>query len=272
MKIQIKPEYLNNDFYTITPINQQQVQVFCSDFQLSPTSTSIISFTPTSKIVNANKKLMISIPSYTNLIDIDYIKEVFFIIKNEINKDFFKEITMLGEQHRNNQELKFDVIPLDIKKDSIYLGDGIYNRLNNACNYLASKNGIGPAEWLISNGKTYNHLLSFMLNMNLVYNKNGQLMINNKPFFIDESITDDILLIGRKNTVNQPGVHCYILTDSNDNILFNEIISSGMNKSLLMYYAMEDIGSHSYLQYFKINTTNLAYQRYKKIKKIELNI
>jgi len=266
----IKPEIFDNNFFTVKYINQPQGSISYVDFQVTPSLNSFLPASMSPIVMSKNIKLkQLVIPVNFYSIDTDLFWSIYYTIINEIKREFFKKITVLGEQNRNNQDINFDIIPRNIKKNNQDVGNSILNRLNNASNYLAFQGRIGPAQWLISNKETYNHLLSFMIDLNLTYNKDNHLMINNMSFFVDELVDDDIILVGRKNTVQQPGVHCFILTDEQGNIQFHEISNSMNYNNLIMYFAIEDFGIQPYLQYFKIHTTDLAYQRYKKLNKIK---
>lgn len=266
----INADLFENPFYTVKPINQPTAQVSYVDFVWAPptNSSNFGTITPSimSKTINV-KKLVIPIDPYLNYkIEPLYL---YNLIKNEINKDFFSVVTNLGEQHRK-LDLKFDIIIRDIKKTNKNVGRVIISRLNMTSSYIATQSRIGPAHWFTANSKTYNYILSHLQDEVLTYNQDMIPMIGTTPFIINDSIDDDIILVGRKNKIDSSGVHCFILTNEQKSIEFQEIMNTGFyNKDLVMYYAMEDIGNSSYKQYMKINTETLAYERYKKLKRIE---
>jgi hypothetical protein len=270
----INASLFENPFYTVTPINQPTAQISYIDFAYSPTSSNtftnspsnLITISPTfiSKIIKV-KQLIIPLNPYIE-------PEPFYlynIIKNEINKDYFNRITVLGEQHRK-LDLNFDIIIREIEKTTHNVGRVIINRLNMTNSYIASQGRIGPAHWITANKKTYNMILSYLKNEDLVYNQSMIPMIGNIPFIINDAIADDIILIGRKNDIKQPGVHCFILVNEQKNIEFQEISNMSIyNTNLVLYYALEEFGNQPFTQYMKIDTENLASKRYKKLKRIE---
>ena len=279
----IETKLFNNDFYEIKGIKDTNFNINYVDLQGTlnsiPTSTyqglplyqhmsqslnNMQTLTVYSKNIKL-KQLFIEIDPLINFIDSNFL--ICQQIKYEIDKEFFKLVTNLGTQHRDI-DLKFDLTDrqLDKSTDKYEL---IIARLMNASNYIATQGRIGPGQWIVSNGKNYNSILNHIKNINLLY-KNNNLIIRDKPFIINDLIDDDAIIIGRKNKIDQPGVHCFLLTDENDNIIFTEILNPmSYKKTLIVQYAIESIGNQSYLQYFRINTKDISYYRYKKLQKIK---
>jgi len=283
----IKTEYLKNDFYTVIPINQTQSVFNTVDFQISNPTPTAPSTLYTSKLstlstlsttvitTNVSLKPLI-IPISANFNNINQNLNIYSIIKKHIDEEFFKKLTEFGEIHRN-LDIKFDLYIKDTdnidKYNSIINayqdGQKILNKITNASHYIASQGRVGPGQWIIGNRKTYNYLLKYMSDINLTYNSNNQLMIGKSPFIINNTIEDDIVLVGRKNLIDQPGIHCVILTDNNGCIDIKKASNSfSMTANLMLYYALVEVGSQPFLQYFKMNTKSLSYYRYKKLEKI----
>jgi hypothetical protein len=262
----IESKLFNNDFYEVKGVNTQTPTISFIGFQSSPNANSnfgTISLNLYNKTFNL-KQLKITVPIFLNFNDIKDVYLVYQQIKIEINKEYFKKITDLGEQHRNI-DLKFDITNRQLNKGNI-----IIPRLLSASNYIATQGRIGPAQWIVSNKKTYNFFLSYLKD-NLSYDQNNNLIIGNMKWIINNFIDDDIALLGRKNKLDGPGASCFFLTDDKDNIIFTEIINSpySRKRDFIIHYAVEDFGNQSYLQYFKINTKDISYYRYKKLLKIK---
>lgn len=261
----INLEILKNNFYSVNCAKNINNTISFIDFTTTSTTISPNIF---QKNFTLNK-LSISLGNsykynyYNNQINFQY--SLYNQIRNELNKVFFEKITKLGELHRRG-DIKFD---LDIKDKSENMGRRIYSRLLNVSNYIATQGRIGPAQWFVSNTKTYNYVLSNLIDMTLNYNSSNELMIGNTPYIINDLVDDDVILLGRQNKMDTAGVHCFILSDDNNNIDVQQITYPTGDSELIMFYAIEDIGLHSEYQFFKINTRSLSYYRYKKLEKIK---
>jgi len=267
----IESKLFKNDFYEVKGVNTQKCSISFVDFQYSapPTNSNWGTISPNSYNKTFNlKQLKITVPSFLNFNDIKDVYLIYQTIKHQIDKEYFKKITDLGEQHRINGDIKIDITHRQLDK-----GDPhriIFSRLINASNYLATEGRIGPAQWITSNKKTYNFFLSYLKDINLSYDQNNNLIIGNIKYIINDLIDDDIVLLGRNNNIDGPGVRCFFLTDERDNLIINEIMNpASMNKDLIIHYAVEDFGAQPHLQYFKINTKDISYYRYLKLKKIK---
>lgn len=271
----IKVELFENTFYTVIPTNNNTSQIAYVDFAFSnsPTnnwgSTSSSTNYPTisanvmSQTINV-QQLIIPIDRYIPQYNIPHI--LYETIKKEIDKEFFRKVTILSEQHRNL--IKFDMIIEEMKKTTNDISKAIISRFHRISSHIATEGRIGPAHWFTSNSKTYNYILSYLQDEHITYNQDMIPMFGSTPFIINDFIDDDIILVGRKNSLEQPDTKCFILVDDQKNVLFHEISHIGFHNNLVMYYTIEDIGQ-AHLQYFKMDTETLATKRYKKLKKIE---
>lgn len=264
----IKPDSLKNDFYIVKPMNNTVGTISFVDFVYSTSTVQ-------PNIFNKNiqlHKLEISISKYLNISEMQYVNYIYSIIKKEIDNEYFKKITELGEKNRFNAPV--NRLDIDISKmRTEYNGDfgTVSRRITSNCitssNFIAVNGRCGNAHWITSNIKTYNYLINYL---DSSYNNDNKINIGNIQYIINDSVDDDILLLGRKNTIDQSGAHCFILTDDDGYILFNEYINAGdhFNKNYVIYYAIEDIGISPELQYLKLNTRSLSYYRRKKLEKI----
>jgi hypothetical protein len=267
----IKAELFDNKFYIVKGVNKHKINVKFIDLQRSSFSISPQIF---SKNINLHN-LDIIIEENVLLDRTNDIQKTYFLynyIKNEINKAYFKIITELGEKNRINAPMnKLDIINIqNINDDSSSISKKVYSKLISASNYIASEGRLGPAQWLVSNNNTYKYILNYLLDMNLSYDTNDNLLIGNIPYIIDDLIDDDIILIGRKNNIDQPGVICTILTDENDNIITQEYSNiSFYQKTLSIFFSVDDIGINQKHQFLKINTRSIGYYRAKKLQRIK---
>ena len=267
----INVQIFKNDYYSVNPVKKINNTLSFIDFNTSipqPTSASYPTITPNIYQKNFTlNKLSISIGnSYkynNNQINFQYF--LYDQIKNELNKVFFNKITKLGELHRSG-DVNFDISNISNNEKS---GKRIYARLLNANNYIAAQGRFGPAQWIISNTKTYNYILSQLIDLTLNYNSSSQLLIGNAPYIINDLIDDDIILLGRQNQMESSGVHSFLLCDNNGNIELQLITYSTGDSEVQLYYGIEDIGLHPEYQFMKINTRSISYYRYKKLEKIK---
>ena len=196
-----------------------------------------------------------------------YIKSV---ISDEITNKFIPIVLELGNKNREklkndlpNRLNKFDIFVDKIikefsqekfnKEDKIMRR--IYGNFLNASNYITNNGRYGPANFFISNHKNYNDTNKYIKD------------INNIKYEINNSIKDDIIIVGRKNSVENNGIHCFIYSDNDKNIIFNKI-ETPYNISYVIYYTIEEIGSYAENQYLTLHTKDITYYRKEKIKKI----
>lgn len=275
----INTKYLENDIYSITNSKKITASLSYIDFSytappptLNVSSSSYGMVSPGVYVKNIQlKRLEISINNYCNT---NNTEQIFNIIKHEINKDVYKMITQLGEKSRIEIPSNISDFNLKILKEKYKdrLSRAILSKFISLSNYIGNQGRIGPAQYAISNFKTYNYILNNLDPIDLSYDKSGNFFIDNghTPYLIDDLIDDDIIIFGRKNSNNQSGVHCAILTDDNNDIIFQEISSFGeINKSLIMFYDVFYIGNNPEYQYIKINTRTIGYYRNKKLQRIK---
>lgn len=277
-KPKIKPEILDNNFYAIRSTNSDVTNVMFVDFQYqsSTSTTSTILTNPFAPTSASSYPTTIGPNIFQKTIKVQpltlFVKDLSLEnIRNEINKEFFKVATDLGKKNREESQMRFDINVNEIRKKGIAVDRGIIAKFNNVSNYIATQGRIGPSQYLVSNSKTYAYILKYINNHNnIVFNPDGNLMIGNMPYVIDNNIEDDIILLGRKNSMEQPGVHCIILTDNDGHIHFNETYDPQMiNNKVTLYYTMIDLGFHPQYHFFVINTRDIAYYRNLKLKRIK---
>ena len=279
----IKLNELENDLYTIKESKSKNFSMVFVDFQYPGYNSSLgsSSGSPYQQTISPNvftKYVSLnSLIFQTNNLTIDD-------IKYEINKEFIKKITELGEQNRefapktspttskfdiNIEQMKMNIIDSKNVTQSAWISRKIITKILNITNYIAINGRIGPAQWLISNSKTYHYILENLGNVNFLM-KNNILNLGNMPYIINELVENDIILLGRKNNIDSPGVHCIILTDDDGYILFNEISYPDKDyTNLTMYCSVVNVGFYPYYQYFKTNTRDIKYYRNMKLQKIK---
>ena len=189
-----------------------------------------------------------------------------------MNKDYIQKISELGDQHREMQlglNRKFDINVHDMRKRGMTPDRGIIAKFNNASNLIATEGRIGPAQFIVSNSKTYKYILSFIGGMQYLY-KGNELWIGNMPYIINESVEDDKILLGRKNQIDQPGTHCLIMVDDGGYIQFQKMVNpDNFDTKLVMYYCIDNVGFHTYYQIMKLDTRDIAYYRNLKLQRIK---
>jgi hypothetical protein len=278
-KINIK--YLENDIYSIISSKNITSSISYIDFsytQPQPTlnassSSAYGTVSPNVYLKNIQLKRL-EIPINTFLCNTNNTEQIFNIIKHEINKDAYKMITLLGEKSRITMPTNLSDFNIKKLKDKYNdrLSRSIIAKFISLSNYIANNGRIVPAQYVISNFKTYNYILNNLDPIDLTYDKKGNFFIDNghTPYLIDDLIDDDIIIFGRKTQNDQSGVHCAILTDENNDIIFQEVKSfDNFNNKLIMFYEVFDIGKNPEYQYIKINTRTLEYYRNKKLQRIK---
>lgn len=263
---QIKIDFYDNDLFAIKNIENNETTISFIDFQYSnlnstgsSNSSSSYPMTISPNIYNKTYKLEpLIFNSYINYNNLPQ------EIGLEIQKKFIKKIAELGEQNRKNMPKQIDI---DVEKITKDISRTIISKIVSAGNYIAVEGRIGPAQWLISNQGTYNYICKYLSDVPSLF-ENGVTKIGNMTYSVNNLVEDDIILMGRKNNINQPGIHCLIQSSNDKYINFYEEYSP-YNKRLLMNFSIIDIGFHPYTQYFKINTRSLAYNRNKKLQRIK---
>jgi len=279
----IKVELFDNNYYIVKGVNNITSNISYVDFTISqpiismglvssPMSVSPNIFTKTIQL----HRLDIPVNKFKNIDDLQETHTIYKYIKNAINKEYFKIISELGEKNRIDSPISFfdifiDKLRKETETDIPSIGRRIYSKFVSAGSYISSNGRIGPAQWLISNIKTYNYIINYLdMDLNIVHDNKGNLLIGNMPYFVEESVYDDIILIGRKNNTSQPGIHCNILTDNDGYIIIQENVNIGYyQKMLSVFFSVDDIGITPQTQFLKINTRSLGYYRYKKLQRIK---
>lgn len=298
----IKAELFNNNLYTVSKVNDHIISISYLDYLYSqPTTTHTTTFNYQSNVLDLFKaihlkpilsgmasvglnvynktihlnKLDIPIDRGIDINNISNTYNIFNTIRNEINKEFIKKVTKLGQAHRKSESFsdRLDIIVSDIKKkNENEIGRKIISKLISNSSFIAVEGRIGPSHWYICNSKTYSYIIKYIGNsVNLVYNKDNQIMIDSTPFIINNLVEDGIIITGRKNNLDQTGVHCLILTDSDGYIDFFETASPNFGRlnQLIMHCAIIDIGLQPETQYLNIKTRSIGYYRSEKLKKIK---
>ena len=269
----IKTELFDNKFYIVKGVNNKANIQFV-DLQKTSSQQGQISPQIFTKNIQLHR-LDIPVSINANINDLQETYILYNHIKNEINKEYFKLITELGEKNRIDAPMNhFDISITKLKE--IYpnhdIGKIIISKFISSSNYIATEGRIGPARWITSNNKTYKYILDNLLDSTYLDNN---LLIGNIPYIINDAIDDDIILLGRKNTISQPGVFCTILTDENGYIIIQEHFNyqdynPGIyQKTLSIYYSVDEIGFNPKTQFLKLNTKSLGYYRAKKLQRIK---
>lgn len=149
------------------------------------------------------------------------------------------------------------------------LGEIFLSKIFNGVQYIAVNSRRGPAHWAVVNKKTFNKLYQHMTEMKLTFDKNNNLLINNTQLIVEDSINDDEILLGRINQLNEGGIGVFLLADDDYNLsIYEQMNPASLNSDFIIYYGVEELGNNPETNYLKINTTNIAEQRYLKLKKI----
>jgi hypothetical protein len=170
---------------------------------------------------------------------------------------------------------EFDITLKDIKGSKQNHSHKIQNKLNLLKGNIGFKGRLGPANFLISNHKVFRYLCEQADSMTFSSKDKNLYTLDNMNYIVDQNIPDDIMIAGRKNNTQQPGIHCLILTDKNGFIdidrheITYQCFPPEKRVDYAIQYAIVDVGSEPELQYYTINTTDISYIRYKKLKKIK---
>jgi hypothetical protein len=276
----IKPEYFETELFKIKETKEDKLSIMFVDFQYSSPATNSQNNYPTissgvfTKYVTLDS-MAITIPSEGSSLSFSPtgpLVNISDMLLDELNKKFIEIISDLGEKNRELAHIKnFDINISDMKKKQMDISRGIIAKIHNISNYIATQGRIGPAQYIISNYKTYSYILKYLGNVNILF-KNNELWIGNIKYIIDinNNVEEDTILIGRKNSIDQPGVHCLILTDENGDILFDEFVEPiNYTKTYIMYYKIVELGFHPQSQYYKIKTRDITYYRNLKLQRIK---
>jgi len=271
---------LDNDMFTISPVNELRCQISYMSYNSNATQHIIPSSNtyPSQLSINLNSKI-ISLKRISFSINRNYTEDqinsyVKSIVKTELRSKFIPIILELGNKNifNINSDTKkidnFDIIIDKIeKKHSQEIGNkkndkirnDICSKINISSSYIAINGRIGPANFYLSNSKTHNFLNKYLYDGNKV------------KYEIDNSIKESCIIIGRKNTIDNNGVHCFIYSDNKKNIIFDKT-ETPYSTDYSFYYSIESIGSSSENQYLSLHTKSISQYRLEKIKKINESI
>jgi hypothetical protein len=140
-------------------------------------------------------------------------------------------------------------------------------KLNNASNFIATEGRVGPAQYLVTNGNlasVIQDVAGYTLNpVKANLNANGQLFpmgnVGNISIYVDpyQRWDDNRIFLGRKNSVEQPGLVFvpYLMAQS------IQLISEATWAPRMMIrsrYAVADIGFFPWKQFMTIRVTDTA--------------
>jgi hypothetical protein len=256
----IKIKDIENELFTINGVNNHIVEINHIDFvqTTSIPNIQIQNIYPTIITPVVYRKQVNLTPLHVN-VKYNTIDD----IKQELTKKFIIKITELGKKHREKSEIK-NKLDIDIKK--LESRKIISKFISNGSN-ITVQGRIGPGQFLISNSNTYKDILKRLVedDINITYNDKLQLTLTTLTYFIDNSVEDDIVLMGRKNKIDTPGVHCSIEIDENGFIKFKEC----QENIIKLFYSIYDIGYNPEYQYYAIFIRDILYIRNKKLNKIK---
>jgi len=289
MNKKINLSELENDMFTIFPVNSLMPQISYLDTNFSnmttPSSSTMGAINESiypntfavnmcSKNINLNKfNFTITNNIYTDEQLTIHIKS---IINNEMRSKFIPIILELGNKNREN--LKNDIKKIDIydiileEIDKKYsqesysdkpkkIKNNICSRITAAGSYIAVAGRIGPPNFYVSNSKTKNFLYKYIYDLNRV------------KYEIDNSLKEDCVILGRTNQIHNDGVgvHCFVFVDEQKNIVFDKI-ETPIETKYTFHYTIVPIGSTVESQYLTLHTQSLSDYRREKIKKINYSI
>ena len=140
-------------------------------------------------------------------------------------------------------------------------------KINNASNFIATEGRVGPAQYLVTNGNlasVIQDVAGYTVNpVKANVNANGQLFpmgsIGNISIYVDpyQRWDDNRIFLGRKNSVEQPGLVFvpYLMAQS------IQLISEATWAPRMLIrsrYAVADIGFFPWKQFMTINVTDTA--------------
>jgi len=194
---------LENHLYPILSTDQTDINMLFIDFKNNNTEDE---YHPLD--IFTKKIILKTIP-------VDIINDDIEIsIYNHLNLEFVQIIRDEAIKNRNNTLSIIENFDINIEKSPVdQLNKFISVKLFNCCNYIATDGRIGPSQYIITSQKTNDYF----------FDKMGDSMFNlNKKFFIDKNLSDDEIIFGRKNDIDQPGVSLIINENSFDNIIYDD--------------------------------------------------
>ena len=218
----------------------------------------------------------------------DIVQKLESVLVNEltqtISKQIIAKVTELADKNRIAHTTPKDasgVSKFDFNVDS-YLAIGaatpggetthsiqrkLIAKLNNASNFIATEGRVGPAQYLVTNGNlasVIQDVAGYTLNpVKANLNANGQLFpmgnVGNISIYVDpyQRWDDNRIFLGRKNTVEQPGLVFvpYLMAQS------IQLISEATWAPRMLIrsrYAVADIGFFPWKQFMSILVTDTA--------------
>lgn len=288
----IKPELFENKLFTIKGTPNYTTTVSFIDFQMSnqsgwntvagnsfgslslqnvlpPTPTiSTISSNVFQKTFNLNNKIEFNVSNSTLFkLNPEDIKKI-------ITNKFIEKITELGKYNResNIENQKYNISITKLKKEvkeSYTIARKIISKILMSGNNIAMNGRIGPAQYLISNSKTYDYIMNYLTHIEIIYDNNN-VKIGNMIYYVDDAVQDDVIVFGRKNKIEQTGVHCLILTDDEGYVQYQQINNPySLSTKFVLFYEIIDVGFTPEKQYMTIDTRDISYKRFKKLERIK---
>jgi len=267
---------LENEFFSVNKTNEQKSVIHFVDYnnQTQP-STSIY---PASIGVNIYNKsitlnnLYIS-TNTTNISQEQLNNHVKNIINVKLFEEFIPKLYNLAEKHRKYSNInRLDISIRKLKNK--YANDvdinnkiirNIYSKITSSCIYIATQGRIGPGSFIIFNNNVSNKIYR-------IISETNDSMLHNKIYpYVTDLIKSDVIILGRKNKIDQPGIHAIILTDDKGNIEFKQIDTPHGNK-YVCHFVIEECGFTPETQYIMIDTKDISDYRREKINKINESI
>jgi len=217
----------------------------------------------------------------------DIVQKLESVLINELTQTISKQIVMkiqeLGEENRashtapkdanGNSKFDFDVDAYTDVSGSAPGGETYHSiqrklvaKINNASNFIATDGRVGPAQYLVTNGNIASILqdvAGYTLNpANLSkMNTNGQLYpmgnIGNIAIYVDPYMRwdDNRIFLGRKNSVDQPGLIFipYLMAQS---ISLISEATWAPRMLIRSRYAISDVGFFPWKQFMSIKVTD----------------
>jgi hypothetical protein len=215
----------------------------------------------------------------------DIVQKLESVLINELSQTISKEIVesvkRLAELNRNSHTCpkvgttsKFD---FDVDNYFLALAPGgetthsaqrkLLSKVNNASNYIANEGRVGPAQYIVTNGNlasVIQDIAGYVLNpvvggSNL--NTNGQLYpvgkVGNMTLYVDPYMRwdDNRIFLGRKNSVDQPGLLFlpYLMAQS---ISLISEATWAPRMLIRSRYAVADVGFFPEKQFMAIHVTD----------------
>lgn len=257
---------LKSDILDFNNVQNHNFAISYMDFT-SNVSTSIQNSLYPTAISSAiyNKCIRLKNIDFINSFSVD-------ILIENIEKDFLIEAQKMGYKNRKtlNKETEFDIV-LKNKNNS---KDFIINKLYLLQYHFHKKTTLGGYNFLASNFLTYINLRNYFDETIKCGTVKDKYTLNGVPYIINNCLDEDVILVGRKNNMEQPGIHCFILTDKEKNLDIDMVEISSFdtyktNKMYRLYYKIDDIGLTPENQYLIIKTSDLQSNRYKKLNRIK---